>query len=77
MRFQLTQDWPVGALLVPARTILDQRNWRWTGVALPWPPPVTAMALDQEAYDELLKHHPHHLVQSVPGIERHGDKKGT
>ncbi len=82
MKFQLlAPGWPVkgGAVLVPAGTILDRADWQWLGIALPWPPPINAMALDQEAYDELLKHHwsdAHRLMTPAGGgINRHGDFK--
>jgi hypothetical protein len=59
MRFQLVGcGWSVGAFLVPQGTILDSTNWTWHGMPLPSPPPVNAAAMDQEAFNELLKHYP-------------------
>ncbi len=81
MKFQLLGAWPVngGAVLVPAGTILDRADWTWLGIRLPWPPPINAMALNQEAYDQLLQHHRHeaHRLMTPAGstINRHGDLK--
>jgi len=75
-RFQLCQHaWPIegGAKLVPVGTMLDRDDWQWNGSPLPWPPPVNAMALDQEAYDALLRHYLYWQVVSVDGVRRHGD----
>ena len=35
-------------------TILDYADFAWRGIALPKPPPINAMALDQAGYDELV-----------------------
>jgi hypothetical protein len=79
MRFQLANHgWPIaGGLLIPEGTILDRDDWSWNGAALTWPPPINAIALDQSAYDELLRHYPYFRIQSRPdaGINRHADPK--
>ena len=74
-RYQLTGAWPIegGAKLVPVGTVLDTEEWTWNGVALPWPPPVNALALDQEAYDALLRHYLYWQLLSAGGVQRHGD----
>jgi hypothetical protein len=81
MRFMLGEPWPCsgGAMLIPAGTILDSDDWSWNGVALTWPPPINAIALDQSAYDELLRHYPYNRIQARQdaGIDRHGDPKPT
>jgi hypothetical protein len=79
MRFQLAQhDWPCSAVTVPVGTMLDKEDWTYAGAPLPWPPPVNALALDQEAYDFLLAIYPYYQVLSVPhsgDVVRHGDPK--
>jgi hypothetical protein len=59
----------VGQYLIPAGTTLDRADWQWNGVTLPWPVPANAMALDQEAYDELCRHHEPHRVLVPPYSE--------
>jgi hypothetical protein len=62
-RYQLTQHgWSVGQYLIPTGTILDSADWKWNGIALPWPPPVSAAVMDQEAFDEMLKFYPAHSI---------------
>jgi hypothetical protein len=39
----LKGDWPVGAVVIPAGTIVTD------DIGLPMPPPITAMALDDDA----------------------------
>jgi hypothetical protein len=77
MRFQLLGDWPIngGATLIPQGAMMDRADWKWNGFQLPWPPPINAMALDNEAYDELLKHYERHRIMSIKGVSRHGDLK--
>jgi hypothetical protein len=79
MRFGLSGPWPVqgGAMLIPAGTILDRDDWKFNGVALTWPPPMNAVAMDQDAYDALLKHYEYFRILTRPdaGINRHGDPK--
>jgi hypothetical protein len=67
-RIQLTGDWPVqgGAVLIPAGTFLSFSHWQWRGQELPWPPPVSCVALDQASHDELLKHYEPHRVSYQP-----------
>jgi hypothetical protein len=71
-------------MVLPAGTILDAATdklgdrvgWKFQNVALTWPPPVNAMALDQDGYDEMLRHHPYWQIQTPgfgDGIIRHGD----
>src|SRR6516225_7557730 len=61
MRWQLLGPWPVGAVCLPAGTILDSDARSW-----PMPPPLDARALDEESalemcmsYDEDLWHRLH------------------
>ena len=78
MRFQLTNHgWPIrgGAVLIPTGTVLDRADWKYAGWDLPWPPPVNAIALDQEGYDEMLKHYERHRILTAGDIERHADPK--
>jgi hypothetical protein len=67
-KIQLTGPWPVqgGAVVVPTGTFLSFKEWRFNGMALPWPPPVTCQAQDQESYNELLKHYEPHRVANPP-----------
>jgi hypothetical protein len=57
MMFQLTRDWPTrgGALTVPAGTFIDGNNPQWRGTPLPSQMPIDAKALDQDAYNALLR----------------------
>jgi hypothetical protein len=79
MKYQLVHHgWPIegGAKLIPVGTVLDGDDWTWQGSTLPQPPPINCIALDQSAYDELLKHYPYypHLILSGPDVlRRHGD----
>jgi hypothetical protein len=77
-RIQLTGDWPVqgGAVVIPTGTFLSFKDWRWNGQELPWPPPVTCVALDQQSYQELLKHYEPHKVSCRPQ-EKSGDERQT
>jgi len=74
-RYQLTGAWPIegGAKLVPVGTILDTEDWTWNGATLPWLPPVNAMALDQESYDELAGHYDYFRILTAGDINRHAD----
>jgi hypothetical protein len=76
-RYLLTQDWPIASFAIPANTILDSSDWQWNSVPLPSSLPISAMALDQSAYDALVKQHPYYLIQSASdsSINRHADKK--
>jgi hypothetical protein len=60
MIWQLNGPWPIcgGRILVPASAILDRASWVFNGIDLPYPPPIEAVALDQAAFDELLKFYP-------------------
>jgi hypothetical protein len=63
MRFQVIgQGFVVGQYLIPPDTYLDSEDWQWNGIALPTPLPLCLRPLDAEAYRELLKWHPAHLV---------------
>ena len=45
MRWMISgQGWPVGAVLIPAGTVIDG-----TTTTLPMPPPIDAVSLDDEA----------------------------
>jgi hypothetical protein len=81
MLFQIvSHDWPCNAISVPVGTMLDKDDWTFAGTPLPWPPPVNACALDQEAYDFLLAIYPYYQVLSIPHaavVRRHGDPKRT
>ena len=77
MRYQLTGDWPVQHHLapIPAGTVIDTASAEWAFLA-GRPPPPNAMALDQEAYDELLRSYGHDRVLTPAygnDIRRHGD----
>jgi len=80
MRFQLGEGWPIrgGSMVVPASTILDRKEWSFNGIALPWPPPLNVICLDQEAFDEMLKAYPLYraniLTRPFSDIQRSGDK---
>ncbi|MGY4227605.1 hypothetical protein ACVMIH_004966 [Bradyrhizobium sp. USDA 4503] len=70
MRFMLLGDWPCngGSLLVPAGTVIE---WiddpeaariagvptypQWQGTRLPLPMPLNAKAMDQAAYDQMVR----------------------
>lgn len=76
MRFQMLTDWPVngGALIVPAGTTLEANlanpDFRLNGVKLPEQMPLTAIALDQDAYDAMCRWHggQEHRFHYGPGI---------
>lgn len=57
MMFQLMGPWPVngGALTVPAGTFIDGNDPQWCGMRLPSVMPIDAKALDQDAYNALLR----------------------
>jgi hypothetical protein len=68
MRFLLTAPWPVGSgggvhcdLTVPVGTIIDGTDPQWQGTPLPFVMPVTAQALDEDAWDALCAWHPNQL----------------
>jgi hypothetical protein len=65
-RIKLSADWPASGVLVPSGTDLSFSDWRWNGLALPWPPPPACQALNQASYDELLKHYPAHMLSFRP-----------
>ena len=72
--FMHRHGWSCGAFLVPEGTTLDRTDWTIHGMPLPWPPPPNALALDQEAYDEMLRYYPHYVIMTAdPAINRHGD----
>lgn len=64
MRFSMTSDWPVsgGALIVPAGTVLEANlanpNFEYNGTKVPEPMPLSAMALDAQAYDKMCEWYP-------------------
>lgn len=66
MRFSMTSDWPVngGALIVPVGTVLEANlanpDFQYNGTKLPETMPLTAMALDQDAYDAMCDWYPQH-----------------
>ena len=80
MKFVLLGDWPVtSGLCIPAGTILDGENLQWNGMQLPTPLPMNAKALDQPAYDAMVRwYEPHtddflHLLHFSKGVN---PKKG-
>jgi hypothetical protein len=71
MKWQLQGDWPVGAAVIPAGTIITD------DIGLPMPPPINAMALDEEsalamamAYNETDTINGWHQLHFAPGIDR-------
>jgi len=71
MRWMLNGDWPVGAAIIPAGTIIDDAT------GLPMPPPINAVALDDDAalamamaYDESATIGGWHEIHFGPGIDR-------
>ena len=72
MRFQLVSNgWPVngGATVIPVGSILDSKDWHWNGTKLPWPPPLNALCLDNEARNAMraaYNSHLHHLILFQP-----------
>jgi len=76
MRFQLkNHGWPIGDKLVPTGTILDLGNPAsdWDRLARDhMPPPLNAVALDQEAFDVMWRAYPgqrHLLHQAIQPTE--------
>src|SRR5262249_55893693 len=68
MRFQITgQGWPVGQHLIPSGTLIDfsERNM-WTALAQGRGIPLTATALDDEAWQAQLQAYPRHLLGNGP-----------
>jgi hypothetical protein len=76
-RFQLAGPWPVGQYAIPGGTVLERDNFTWNGIALPWPPPIDSIALNQSAYNDLIAAYPQHhhriMTRHDAGIVRHGD----
>ncbi len=74
MKFELMGDWPCGAMIVPAGTVLE---WvppsvpQYRGVRLPATMPMNARALDQTSANALADWHPHHnhLLHCAKGIQ--------
>jgi hypothetical protein len=71
MKWQLRGDWPVGGALIPAGTIITD------DIGLPMPPPINAMALDEQsalamamAYEEHASICGWHHLHFAPGIDR-------
>jgi hypothetical protein len=67
-KYQLTHHgWPIngGATLIPVGAILDSADWKWHGVALPFPPPINAIPQDQEAFDVMVKHYERHRILTL------------
>jgi hypothetical protein len=78
MIFQLAgHGWPLngGATLIPEGTRIDTSLPEWDWLKGQIPPP-NSQAIDQEAYDALVKYYPANIVLSGPGIDRHGDPLG-
>jgi hypothetical protein len=71
MKFKLLSDWPVtGQHIIPANTVIDE-SMQWNGIPIPWPLPLNAKALDQEALNALACWHGEelfHLLQYTPGL---------
>jgi hypothetical protein len=74
MRWMLAGPWPVGPTLIPGGTVIDSEG---NGVTLPMPPPINAVALDEEAalamamaYDETNTIGGWHQLHFAPGIDR-------
>ena len=64
------QGWPVGAALIPAGTVVDSET-----TTLPMPPPIDAVALDEDAalamaYEETNSIGGWHQLHFAPGIDR-------
>jgi hypothetical protein len=80
MRWQLAGDWPVGQFCIPAGTVLSSGAGEapiWNGIALPMPPPINAVALDEDAalqmclwYEESATIGGWHHLHFAPGIDR-------
>jgi hypothetical protein len=76
MRWQLAGDWPIGQFSIPAGTVLSSGAGEapiWNGVALPMPPPLNAVALDEDAALLMLQwYEPHewYRLHFGPGINR-------
>jgi hypothetical protein len=71
MKWQLSGPWPVGAICLEAGTIITD------DIGLPMPPPINAMALDEEsalamamAYNERDTINGWHHLHFAPGIDR-------
>jgi len=61
MKFQITEDWPLhgGVWLCPAGTVIDtSSNDQWSMRAKGLTPPLSAVAMDQEAFDAQLREYP-------------------
>jgi hypothetical protein len=85
MRWQLMgTGWPVngGALVVPPGAIIEGRvdlignqigvaEATWDGHVVPMPPPLNAMALDNDGARLMIKSYPDHryLLHFGPGVE--------
>jgi hypothetical protein len=79
-RYILTEGWFVGSFLIPAGTILDSSDWQWNQMPLPASLPISVAALDQDAYDELLRQYPYfayRILTSGENITRTGDPVGA
>jgi hypothetical protein len=53
MRYQLTSPWPVGAVLIPVSTIIDDSSnddWSLLVKSLQLSPPLSAIPLDQASW---------------------------
>ena len=70
MKYQIAgPDWPVGARLIEAGTIIDTLAVEWASLA--WvPPPMGVIALDQGTYDYLTSRlgYPVGKVLAGPGV---------
>jgi hypothetical protein len=72
MKYQITDyDWSVQDHMVPipVGTIIDtdEPDWAWLR---DHPPPINAIAMDQEAYDVLRRRYPYWYISSTPEISR-------
>jgi hypothetical protein len=78
MIYQLVgHGWPVngGATLIPQGTRIDtgQPEWEWLAEQVP---PPNAQALDQNAYDVMIKYYLPNIILTGEGVNRWGDPLG-
>jgi hypothetical protein len=75
MRFAVgPSGWPIGQVLIPARTIIDTAfldpgmTTLLDGPLASGVPPQDCQALDQDTYDRMVRKYGYHKVQYGPGI---------
>jgi hypothetical protein len=68
----IDHGWPIqDGFMVPVGTLLRRDDWTYLGVPLPETLPSCLMPLHQEAYLEMIKTHPRHVVRTTnPEIVR-------